>query len=124
MNVTVKKLSELQTLKKNVRRHNEKQIHEYIRSLEMFGQIRPMVVDEKGVIWVGNGMYEAMVRMGWETADCYVLENLTEAKKTKLMLADNRVYELGLTDTDVFDDLLTWRGILIFPAGIPICWRP
>ena len=107
MKVTVKKLSALTPLRKNVRRHNDKQIGEYVRSLEMFGQIRPMVVDECGVILVGNGMYEAMKRMGAETADCYVIAGLTEARKSKLMLADNRVYELGMTDMDAFEEIIS-----------------
>lgn len=106
MKVTVKKLSELKKLEKNVRRHNDKQIGEYMRSLEMFKQIRPMVVDENGLILIGNGMYEAMLRLGWEKGDCYVVSGLTEAQKTKLMLADNRVYELGMTDMDAFEEII------------------
>lgn len=110
MTIVSKRLSELRPLEKNVRRHNNKQIAEYMRSLEMFGQIRPMVVDEDGVILVGNGMYEAMNRLGWEYGDCYIAEGLSENQKTKLMLADNRVYELGFTDMDMFDELIKELG--------------
>lgn len=110
MNVTVKKLGELKRLEKNVRRHNDKQIGEYMRSLNMFGQLRPMVVDENGTILVGNGMFEAMTRLGWQEADCYVVEGLSEKRKIKLMLADNRVYELGMTDMDAFDELIRELG--------------
>ena len=106
MIVTVMKLADLRPMEKNVRRHNDKQITEYMRSLEKFQQIRPMVVDETGMILVGNGMFEAMKRMGWETGDCYIVTGLTDAEKTKLMLADNRVYELGMTDMDAFDDII------------------
>lgn len=106
MKVTVKKLTDLRPMEKNVRRHNEKQITEYVRSLEMFGQIRPMVVDDTGIILVGNGMFEAMKRMAWDKADCYVVSGLTEAEKSKLMLADNRVYELGMTDMDAFQEII------------------
>ena len=110
MNVVSKKLSDLRHIEKNVRKHNEKQITEYMRSLETFKQIRPMVVDEDGVILIGNGMYEAMLRLGWEYGDCYVVEGLTEHQKTKMMLADNRVYELGFTDMDMFDELIKGLG--------------
>ena len=44
--------------------------------------------------------------MGAETADCYIMSGLTEKEKKKLMLADNRVYELGMTDTDMFDEII------------------
>ena len=110
MNVVKVKLSDLHPLEKNVRRHNEKQIKEYARSLEKFKQIRPMVVDENHVILVGNGMYEAMKRLGWESADCEIVTGLSENDKKKLMLADNRVYELGMTDMQMFDEIIRDLG--------------
>ena len=50
MNVTRKLLSELRRPERNVRMHTDKQLKEFRRSIEMFGQIRPIVVDEGGVI--------------------------------------------------------------------------
>ncbi len=41
MKVISKPLSELHVMEKNIRRHPEKQIKEYVRSLEMFGQMKP-----------------------------------------------------------------------------------
>lgn len=110
MKVVQKKLSELRKMEKNIRRHSPKQISEYVRSVRMFGQIRPLVIDEGGVILAGNGLYDALVSMGEEKADCYVMSDLTETQKKKLMLADNRVYELGMTDTDVFDEIIRSLG--------------
>ena len=48
MNITVKKLAELHKPTHNIRRHSDKQITEYIRSIEMFGQVKPLVVAEDG----------------------------------------------------------------------------
>ncbi len=106
MKVTVKKLADLKPMEKNIRRHSQKQITEYVRSIKMFGQVKPLVVDENGVILIGNGLYEALLSMGAEKADCYVMTGMSEVEKKKLMLADNRVYELGMTDTDVFDEII------------------
>lgn len=50
MKITVKKLADLRKPAHNIRRHSDKQITEYIRSIEMFGQIKPLVVDEHGEI--------------------------------------------------------------------------
>ena len=50
MKITVKKLSELHKPAHNIRRHSEKQLTEYIRSIEMFGQVKPLVVAEDGEI--------------------------------------------------------------------------
>ena len=110
MNLVRKKLADLHPMEKNVRRHTDKQIAEYTRSLDMFQQIRPMVLDEDNVILIGNGMYEAMKRLGWESADCEVREGLTENQKMKLMMADNRIYELGITDMDMFDQIIKELG--------------
>lgn len=108
---TVKKsLSELVKNDRNVRRHSEKQLNEYVRSIKMFGQIRPIVVDEKNLILAGNGLYEAMIQAGMSDCDCYVVEGLSANQKDKLMLADNKVYELGVTDMQIFDDIIKGLG--------------
>lgn len=106
MKITVKKLSELHKPAHNIRRHSEKQLTEYIRSIEMFGQVKPLVVAEDGEIIAGNGLYEALLRMGRETCDCYVMVGLTDVQKKKLMMADNKVYELGFTDVDAIEELV------------------
>ncbi len=103
MNVTRKPLSELRRPERNVRMHTDKQLKEFRRSVEMFGQIRPIVVDEAGVILAGNGLYETLLSMGHTEADCYVVSGLTEAQKKKLMLADNRVFDLGVDDLSALD---------------------
>ena len=106
MQIITKKVSELKHTKKNVRLHDDKQIKEYIRSVEMFGQIRPLVIDENNVVICGNGLLQAFQQMGKETAECYIVSNLTEKQKKKLMLADNKIYELGTTDAQTLDDVL------------------
>ena len=106
MKIVKKKLTELRKIEKNVRKHTQKQLNEYVRSVKMFGQIRPLVIDEDGMILAGNGLYDALVAMQTETADCYIVSGLTESQKKKLMLADNRVYELGMTDTDAFEEIV------------------
>lgn len=103
MTVVRKPLSELRRPDRNVRMHTDKQLKEFRRSVEMFGQIRPIVVDEAGVILAGNGLYETLVQMGASEADCYVVSGLTEAQKKKLMLADNRVFDLGVDDLAALD---------------------
>lgn len=106
MKITVRNLSELKPMEKNIRRHSPKQITEYVRSVKMFGQVKPLVVDESGTILIGNGLYEALKAMGETKADCYVMAGMSEKEKKKLMLADNRVYELGMTDTEMFDEII------------------
>jgi ParB-like chromosome segregation protein Spo0J len=110
MNIVTKPLSELHAMEKNIRRHTEKQLKEYVRSLEMWGQLKPAVIDENGMVLAGNGLVEAMRLAGMETCECYVIPGLTDAQKKKVMLSDNRVYELGFTDTQVFDEIIRELG--------------
>lgn len=110
MKVIKKPLADLHPPKRNIRKHTDKQIAEYVRSLRMFGQIKPVVVDETGEIIAGNGLYQALVQMDAKECDCYILSGLSDAQKKKLMLADNRVYELGITDMDAFEEIIKELG--------------
>lgn len=110
MNIIRKNLADLQKPERNVRIHNARQLHEFKRSLEMFGQIRPLVIDEAGVILAGNGLYEAMLALNYLKADCYIAAGLSEAQKKKLMLADNRIYDLGCDDIDTLEAFIKELG--------------
>lgn len=110
MKITKKKLTELKHPEKNVRMHTDKQIAEFQRSIQMFGQIRPIVVDENNVILAGNGLFETLVSMGKTEADCYVVVGLSDKEKKKLMLADNRIFDLGVDDMAAFDSLIAELG--------------
>ena len=89
------KLTELKPLEVNVRKHNEKQIKELIRSVNQFGQTRAIVIDEDNNILIGNGLFEAMVKGGLEEAFVYRKKGLSDIEKKKLILADNKTYSLG-----------------------------
>ncbi len=106
MQVITKQISELKRAERNVRLHGDRQIKEYIRSIEMFGQVRPLVIDEDNVVLCGNGLLQALQQMKRETAECYVVEGLSANKKKKLMLADNKIYELGVNNVAEFDNIL------------------
>ncbi len=110
MTVVVKPLSRLQRPERNVRIHSDTQIKEYMRSVEMFGQIRPIVIDENDTILAGNGLYDALTQLGRTEADCYVVSGLSDAEKKKLMLADNRIFNLGVDDLKAFDEIVLELG--------------
>lgn len=103
MKIVKKKLSDLKSPEKNLRLHTDKQLKEFKRSIEMFGQIRPIVIDENNVMLAGNGLHEALTQLGFKEASCYVVTGLTEAQKKKLMMADNRIFDLGVDDMAAFD---------------------
>lgn len=106
MKIVMLKLSELHPAEKNVRMHPPEQIKEYKRSLEKYEQTKPIVIDEKNNILIGNGLYMAMVGLGWTEAACHIKAGLSEKEKKKLMMADNRIFNLGTDDLSVFDEFI------------------
>lgn len=106
MKVVKKRLDELKKPERNIRLHTDKQIREFRRSIEMFGQIRPVVIDEEGTILAGNGLVDTLRSMGHTEADCFIVKGLTEVEKKKLMLADNRIFNLGVDDMAAFDEFI------------------
>lgn len=116
MKVIKKALSDLRKPERNVRIHSDKQITEFKRSIEMFGQIRPIVIDEAGTILAGNGLYEALSALGRTEAECYVAAGLSESQKKKLMLADNRIFSLGVDDLQGFDEIIAGLDDLDVPG--------
>lgn len=106
MEIKRMKLKDLVIPEKNIRIHTEQQLNEFERSVRMFGQIRPIVVDENRVILAGNGLYSTLLRMGETEADVYQYSELTENQKKKLMIADNKIFSLGIENLNTLNDFL------------------
>ena len=106
MNVKQVPLDRLIPPERNVRIHSATQLHEYARSVEMFDQTKPIICDENYMVLAGVGLYETLKSLGRETAWVNVITGLSDADKKKLMLSDNRVFELGITDNDSIDAIL------------------
>lgn len=93
-------------LDRNPRRHPEKQLAELVKSIEQFGQYRPLVVDEDGLILAGNGLHTALKRAGVAKVSVYRMKGLTEDQKRKLVLADNKTGDLSNDDFDVIEAMV------------------
>lgn len=99
-------ISELKHPEDNVRIHSPQQIREFIRSLEQFGQTRLAVIDENNEILIGNGMVMAMREAGWTEVECERRTDLGKHDKLKLMMADNKLYSMGIDDLDVINRII------------------
>jgi hypothetical protein len=100
------KLSDLTPDPRNTRRHDERNIKTIMDSLEKFGQYRAFVVQKQGmVIRVGNGMYEAMRRLGWTEGQAEIID-LTDEEATALSIVDNRSAELATWDEGLLAETL------------------
>ena len=96
----------LKTPEKNTRIHPEKQINEIRRSLQKWGQIKNIVVDENNYILAGNGLVEAMRAEGIKKVSAMVLYELTDNEKKKLMMADNKTAGLGIDNLNNIEAII------------------
>lgn len=111
------KLADLKEPERNVRIHTDKQLKEFEKSVRMFGQLRPIVVDENNEILAGNGLYMTLKRMGIAEARVYKYDDLTAAQKKKLMIADNKIFNLGIENMDTLNEFLSeLQGDLDIPG--------
>lgn len=94
----------------NTRIHDERNIQVIMKSLAKFGQYRAFVVQKPSmVIRVGNGMYEAMKRLGWKEG--YVIaKEMTDEEATALSIIDNRSSDLSYFDDTILRDIMQALG--------------
>ena len=117
MQELVMKVADLKAPERNVRIHTDQQLKEFEKSIRMFGQIRPIVVDENNEILAGNGLHLTLMRLGIEEARVYKYDDLTSAQKKKLMIADNKIFNLGIENMDTLNEFLSeLQGDLDIPG--------
>lgn len=87
-----------------------------IRSIKKFGVVLPILIDKDRSIVVGHTIWEAAVRLGFETIECRVIEHLDPVELEALSLAINRIGESGKYDLDKLRDQM----IRIKSAGIEL----
>lgn len=86
------KIEEIKPYQKNAKKHPQKQIKQIADSISKFGFNQPLVIDEKKVIIVGHGRYEAAKILKMETVPC-VMVNLSPKHAKAYRLADNKLNE-------------------------------
>ena len=97
------KLDSIKPYEKNPRYHSDLQIQEMAKSIERFGQIRPIVIDENNTILAGHCIRLSLLHLGRDVAFVLRKNDLSEEEKVKLVLADNKIAELG---SDSYDELM------------------
>ena len=83
----------------NVRAHDSKNLDAIKSSLKRFGQLKPIVVNEKGIVIAGNGTLTAARALGWDSINIITTE-LDGVNATAYAIADNRTGELAEWDNE------------------------
>jgi hypothetical protein len=105
MNIESTQLSDLQLDPANVRKHDGANIDAIKASLTKFGQQKPIVVNEDGIVIAGNGTLRAAQALGWTHIDT-VTTPLQGSDATAYAIADNRTAELAQWDDPALAETL------------------
>jgi hypothetical protein len=86
---------------RNARTHSKKQIGLIRASVEKFGQIKPVIIDDKDTILAGHGFVEGARLAGLTQVSVIRFSHLTETQKRAYLIADNKIAEQAGWDREM-----------------------
>jgi site-specific DNA-methyltransferase (adenine-specific) len=100
----------------NARQHDDKNLKAIMGSLKEFGQRKPIVITEAGVIVAGNGTVEAAKLLGWTDIEVVKVPNDWTPDKVKAFaIADNRTAELAAWNSEILSEQIRELNEADFP---------
>ncbi len=109
---------------RNARTHSRKQIRQIADSIEAFGFVVPILIDDDGVIIAGHGRYAAAKLLDLKKVPAIKVGGLSEAKRRALALADNKIGENAGWDRErlaielpALTDILAVEGLDVSITG-------
>lgn len=91
-------IAELEADPNNAREHDDQQLADIQRSIELFGQQRAIVAKD-GIVRAGSGVFTAMKRLGYKWIACSRTD-LDDDKLEAFAIADNRTAERSTWNRD------------------------
>ena len=104
MEITKRYPSDLTQDENNARSHDEIGVDVLLKSLQTFGQQKPVVIDKENKIIAGHATVRASIKLGMDEVDCVVTE-LEEQDKIAYGIADNRCADLASWNDAVLKDI-------------------
>lgn len=103
------KTSDLKLDLENLRGHKDSEIDLIVRSLTIFGQFKPLIVDKATMtVKIGNGRLMAMRKIGWTECDVVLLD-WTDSKGMEVI--DNRLNEMSAWVDKSADKWFAEKGV-------------
>lgn len=102
LNTEIIPIDDLVPDENNARTHSKKNIDAIAKSLQTFGQRKPVVITQNNVVVAGNGTLEAAKQIGWKGLAVVRVPTDWDSDTIKAYaLADNRTAELASWDSEV-----------------------
>jgi ParB-like chromosome segregation protein Spo0J len=110
LNIEIVGIDEIKESNYNSRIHSEAQVEKIANSIEEFGFVNPIIIDEENEIIAGHGRYTAAKYLKLKEIPTIKLTHLTDDKKRAFIIADNKIALSGEWDYDMlkeeFDTIL------------------
>ena len=91
MKIEAVELDKIKMYVNNAKKHPQDQIEQIKKSIQEFGNNDPIAIDENNTIIEGHGRYLALKQLGYKTAECIRIENLTDEQKRAYILVHNKL---------------------------------
>ncbi len=79
--IKITAVSDLKLRTSNPRTHSKKQIRQIADSIERFGFVNPVLIDENNQIIAGHGRVAAAKLLGWQEVPTLRVEHLNQTEK-------------------------------------------
>lgn len=118
-------ITSLKPYPNNAKKHPKKQLKELAESINSFGFLVPINIDENNVILSGHGRWMAAKMIGLDDVLCLRHEGLTEDQKRAYVLADNKIAERSKWDYSILKQELTQLKVpdldlVSYPTGFSL----
>jgi DNA modification methylase len=90
------------------RQHTEKQIRQIAQSIESFGFLIPLLIDDQSQVIAGHGRLLAAQKLKMTELPCIAARHLTATQKTAFMIADNKLTENSTWDRKKLADAFSY----------------
>jgi hypothetical protein len=97
LTIDYKSVAILRSDSMNPRLHNEKQVRQIARSIEVFGFNVPILINADKRVVAGHGRLQACQLLGITEVPTILVEHVTEAQARAFMIADNKLTENAST---------------------------
>ena len=99
-------IEQLQPYKNNARLHSDEQVDQIAKSLEEFGFLNAVLVDDQNTILARHGRVMAAKKLGLDTVPTIQIKHLSESQKKAYIIADNQIalnagWEMQLLETEL-----------------------
>lgn len=111
------KVSDLIPYENNPRTISKEAIDAVAESVKQCGYIAPIIVDENNVILAGHTRLKAISKLGWDSVEVERVIGLSEMKKKKYRLLDNKTGEFSKWDYARLEEEMDGLDFLGFDFG-------